>query len=149
MMDKEQTRPETGSMRFGDDWRGVFIRGDIALHYYLTLTAYIQAHGESGVFLQGLADTLYLACQTQLPNLPPISTECQEMKPFEEALHEDEGHICASGSCTKLERLVKLMDNFITVIGPPPSVPINEQEILIINALNDNKSARAMVKIGE
>lgn len=84
-MNNEQERPETGGMRFGDDWRGVFIRGDNALHYYLTLTAFIQAHGEAAAFLTDLAETLYLACQTQLPNLPPIATECQEMKPFEEA----------------------------------------------------------------
>jgi hypothetical protein len=84
-MGDEQTRPETGGMRFGDDWRGVFIRGDNAIHFYLTLTSYIKSHGEAAVFLQGIADTLYLACQTQLPDLPPISTECQEMKPFTEA----------------------------------------------------------------
>ena len=86
-MDEEQTRPETGGMRFGDDWRGVFIRGDNALHYYLTLTSYIQSQGgQADAFLQDLADTLYQACQTQLPNLPPIATEFQDMKPFEEAV---------------------------------------------------------------
>ena len=26
-------RPETGAMRFGDDWTGVFIRGDSAICY--------------------------------------------------------------------------------------------------------------------
>lgn len=26
-------RPETGPMQFGDDWPGVFIRGDNAFHY--------------------------------------------------------------------------------------------------------------------
>ena len=79
-------RPETGGMKFGDDWRGVFIRGDNAIHFYLTLTSYIQSQGDqAAAFLQGIADTLYLACQTQLPNLPPIATECQEMKPFTEA----------------------------------------------------------------
>ena len=27
------SRPETGAMKFGDDWCGVFIRGDNAFHY--------------------------------------------------------------------------------------------------------------------
>lgn len=31
----KQKRPETGPMEFGDDWRGIFIRGDNALMYYL------------------------------------------------------------------------------------------------------------------
>lgn len=30
-------RPETGSMQFGDDWPGVFIRGDNAAGYALAL----------------------------------------------------------------------------------------------------------------
>jgi hypothetical protein len=92
-MDDEQTRPETGGMRFGDDWRGVFIRGDDAINYYLSLVSVIRSKGTTETEqlialaqLTGLADTLYRACQTQLPNLPPIPTECQEMKPFEEAV---------------------------------------------------------------
>lgn len=31
------TRPETGPMQFGDDWPGVFIRGDDALATVLSL----------------------------------------------------------------------------------------------------------------
>ena len=30
-------RPETGAMSFGDDWPGVFIRGDNAIHFGMTL----------------------------------------------------------------------------------------------------------------
>lgn len=29
------SRPETGPMKFGDDWTGVFIRGDEALMHFL------------------------------------------------------------------------------------------------------------------
>lgn len=32
-MNDVQTRPENGSIKFGDDWAGVFIRGDNALMY--------------------------------------------------------------------------------------------------------------------
>ena len=35
-------RPETGPMRFGDDWRGVFIRGDNAFGYARTLEALLH-----------------------------------------------------------------------------------------------------------
>lgn len=31
-MPEGMTRPETGPMQFGDDWPGVFIRGDNAFH---------------------------------------------------------------------------------------------------------------------
>ena len=93
-MNDEQERPETGGMRFGDDWRGVFIRGDDAINYYLHLISLIKGQSrktesEGQVIalaqLTNLAYTLYQACKTQLPNLPPIATKCQEMKPFEGA----------------------------------------------------------------
>jgi hypothetical protein len=35
-------RPETGAMKFGDDWRGVFIRGDHAIHFWLNLNNILQ-----------------------------------------------------------------------------------------------------------
>jgi hypothetical protein len=90
-MNNRQQRPETGGMRFGDDWRGVFIRGDDAFGYYLALISVIRSKTDGNeklialAQLTGLADTLYQALQTQLPNLPAITTKYQEMKPFEEA----------------------------------------------------------------
>lgn len=36
-------RPETGNMRFGDDWTGVFIRGDSAFAYRLALVHVLAA----------------------------------------------------------------------------------------------------------
>lgn len=36
-------RPETGPMQFGDDWPGVFIRGDNAMHYAMTLLIALNA----------------------------------------------------------------------------------------------------------
>ena len=35
-------RPETGAMSFGDDWPGVFIRGDNAAAYAMAITYAIQ-----------------------------------------------------------------------------------------------------------
>jgi hypothetical protein len=34
----EGPRIETGPIQFGDDWPGVFIRGDNAMHYAMLLT---------------------------------------------------------------------------------------------------------------
>lgn len=41
-----QHRPENGSMRFGDDWAGVFIRGDMA-HAYAVYLKESMPQGES------------------------------------------------------------------------------------------------------
>lgn len=34
---QQDKRVETGVTQFGDDWPGVFIRGDSAMHYGMTL----------------------------------------------------------------------------------------------------------------
>lgn len=34
---EEQVRPETGPMRFGEDWPGIFIRGDCAFGFAMSL----------------------------------------------------------------------------------------------------------------
>lgn len=39
----KQTRAETGQMQFGDDWPGVFIRGDNALYYAMQLETALNA----------------------------------------------------------------------------------------------------------
>ncbi|MFI5296913.1 MAG: hypothetical protein ACHREM_02350 [Polyangiales bacterium] len=36
-------RPETGPMKFGDDWTGVFIRGDDAFHFARQLETVLGA----------------------------------------------------------------------------------------------------------
>lgn len=36
-------RPETGAMQFGDDWPGLYIRGDNALGYMMALDAVLQS----------------------------------------------------------------------------------------------------------
>lgn len=38
----KQTRPETGTMQFGDDWPGVFIRGDNAMYYAMQLREFLE-----------------------------------------------------------------------------------------------------------
>jgi hypothetical protein len=41
-MSEEQNRPETGVMQFGEDWPGVFIRGDNAAYLAMQLETYIN-----------------------------------------------------------------------------------------------------------
>jgi len=38
----DDARPGTGPMQFGDDWPGVFIRGDDALGYALALRGAVE-----------------------------------------------------------------------------------------------------------
>lgn len=63
-------RVETGSMEFGEDWRGVFIRGDDALHYQMVLGMALKSLKDgvpldpfSTMVLKGLVDTLAAAYQ--------------------------------------------------------------------------------------
>lgn len=54
-------RVETGPVRFGDDWAGIFIRGDRALHYGMMLNSFSnEATGDPlrGMQVKGLADLL-------------------------------------------------------------------------------------------
>lgn len=39
---QQEKRVETGATKFGDDWTGVFIRGDNAFHYAISLASCIQ-----------------------------------------------------------------------------------------------------------
>lgn len=81
------TRAETGPMAFGSDWPGVFIRGDNALAYALSLRELINVDlGDdlciSRKVLEGLLTTLESA-STQSPSMETL----QRMVSFAEA-HE-------------------------------------------------------------
>lgn len=77
------SRPETGPMKFGDDWRGVFIRGDNAFHFATTLDYAIALLRDGDInryVLQGLRDTLASADERV------TDVETQYMRPFDEAI---------------------------------------------------------------
>lgn len=67
-------RPETGPMQFGDDWPGVFIRGDNALFFALAVRRVVaRMGGESWAdkaMLTGLAETLQ-SCSVGDTGWPP------------------------------------------------------------------------------
>lgn len=58
----EAERVETGAIRFGDDWPGVFIRGDNAFHFAMHLEAILKANAAaepvSAAVLLGLVTDL-------------------------------------------------------------------------------------------
>lgn len=62
----EGGRPETGPMQFGNDWPGVFIRGDNALVFAIVCRHALAKLGDDGdgasrltrAQLEGLASTL-------------------------------------------------------------------------------------------
>lgn len=62
-LDRKEPRVETGPVQFGDDWPGVFIRGDDAAGYYAgiikTLTRQSDEDWVDGLgLLRGLAKLL-------------------------------------------------------------------------------------------
>lgn len=78
------SRPETGPMVFGNDWPGIFIRGDNALMGYVPpLTHAISTIGPDPASvmivkqLEGLRDLL-ISCAAPCP-------EAQKMKAWDEA----------------------------------------------------------------
>jgi hypothetical protein len=73
---KSGSRPETGPMQFGDDWPGVFFRGDNAFHFAITLKSLIESLPKEAFVAaeqqiqkrvaEGLIETL-LSCQVKAP----------------------------------------------------------------------------------
>lgn len=47
-IDHEGQRVETGPVQFGNDWPGVFIRGDNAMYYAMMLRIAIACIGDTG-----------------------------------------------------------------------------------------------------
>lgn len=50
-----EDRVETGVVQFGDDWPGVFIRGDNALHYAENLRRVIQIAAIEGIYRDAMS----------------------------------------------------------------------------------------------
>lgn len=74
----EQTRAETGPMKFGDDWTGVFIRGDNAAGYAMTLRfAVSKLSGFEAAALAGLL-RLFEGSNERTSHL----SDTQMMRPF-------------------------------------------------------------------
>ena len=56
-----ENRVETGPLQINDDWPGIFIRGDNAMHYAYSLDMLLKGHDMGGLskrVLEGLVHTL-------------------------------------------------------------------------------------------
>lgn len=51
-------RPETGVMQFGDDWPGVFIRGDNAMMFSADLRMFVESGGQYPNIVSDLTELL-------------------------------------------------------------------------------------------
>lgn len=89
-MEARSVRAETGLMKFGDDWCGVFIRGDNAMYYgqliELVLERAVAAGDESDaiyrVLLKNFAEFLMGSDERTKRD------DVQQMKAFEQARSE-------------------------------------------------------------
>lgn len=83
-MNKKHRRAETGPMAFGDDWPGVFVRGDNAAYYAMTLKQFLDDPDSlkdniiMSSVLNGLVSTLSGCIVT--PEGDPV--DCQYIKDF-------------------------------------------------------------------
>lgn len=79
-------RPETGTMKFEGDWRGVFIRGDNAFGYAMNIKMMLEQPNSAmwqrigGVSLESLLKLLLSADERN------DNPETQHMKPFTECV---------------------------------------------------------------
>lgn len=84
-------RPETGPMKFGDDWRGIFIRGDDAFGYAQHLRRIVKLGNMPGIprmVVDGLVRLLESSTEGTAQNLvaePTPDSAVQRMRPFVEA----------------------------------------------------------------
>ena len=95
-------RPETGPMQFGEDWPGVFIRGDNACWYPLVLKSFLDAHPskegdnfQDGYYRRQLEDLrgLLHSCllNFSIPGIARPDLAIQVLKEFSETLGSCDG----------------------------------------------------------
>lgn len=78
-------KAETGSMQFGDDWPGLFVRGDNAFGYMLALKTVVDGQDYTGFYklqLRGFIQMLE-SSDARTGGAP------QMMRPFDEAVASD------------------------------------------------------------
>jgi hypothetical protein len=93
-------RIETGSLQFGDDWPGIFIRGDDAFDYAMLLREIVETKHLS-LWYQGRLGTFQqLLSSCNVSNQKPISI-CQECGTRLD--DSDDPHFC--GRCLEMHRL--------------------------------------------
>lgn len=82
------SRPETGYVKFGEDWRAVFIRGDVAFFYAHQLLGHIAALDALGAPMASSTGVTYLRQLGELlRNVDEREpAEVQRLRPFTECV---------------------------------------------------------------
>lgn len=75
-------RPQTGPMLFGDDWPGLFIRGDNAAVYVFALQHVLKNRSIHWAHAETLADLLQELERAKMHT----QQEVQKMQPFDDCL---------------------------------------------------------------
>lgn len=89
MDDMPRNRAETGPMIFGDDWRGIFIRGDNSMFFITQLQLVLELDGDnlSKHSKEVINGTINEFCRSNHHSPDKV----QMMKPFKECFIKDEG----------------------------------------------------------
>jgi len=83
-------RPETAPMRFGDDWPGLFIRGDVALGWLTILRARVLARLDGDALARDVIAGMIAALEeTRHPVQPE---RLQLLRPWAECRPGVQGH---------------------------------------------------------
>lgn len=83
-------RPETGPMRFENDWTGFFIRGDHSCYYAFVLKQVLKRFGDQLDSINERAPLESLVIDLSSSNEFNEYREVQEMKKFEECIRGEE-----------------------------------------------------------
>lgn len=66
---EQQERVETGTIQFGSDWPGLFIRGDNALYYAYQLRRWLEGQNEDAIGKIVLAGLVHLLSSVDVRSL--------------------------------------------------------------------------------
>ena len=88
-------RPETRTMRFGSDWRGLFLRGDNAFAYFMLLSRVIN-YIDGGFIIpkverRMLSSLRELLAEANEQEVHDDEVQTQQMKPFDQCEEEQHG----------------------------------------------------------
>tara|TARA_B100001778_G_scaffold334986_1_gene350441 strand:+ start:12797 stop:13102 length:306 start_codon:yes stop_codon:yes gene_type:complete len=86
-----RNRPESGPMIFGDDWRGLFIRGDNALGFIVDLETILMLDKDKlSEHSRKIIENMIWDFRRSNHHTPD---RVQMMKPFKECFIKDEGEM--------------------------------------------------------
>jgi len=88
MKQRKQTRIETGSVQFGDDWPGVFIRGDNAAYYAMILKQFLDNPDmrKDNIIMTSVLNGLVSTLSGCIVTSEGDPVDCQYIKDFNEVV---------------------------------------------------------------